>query len=276
MKLIELAQKPVQKNSLQKAIYQISKLLPFGKTGQHAEDAIIARFMRGLDSRFIMLHHLPIEGTEDTFPPVLIGPAGLMLLNLNPTQGFFRAKEESWWEMSKSTHRFNPGRPNLLKQSQEFAQKLAMMLERHEKTHPEVVPILIFANPGVHIESSNPVIRIVLMDGVENLIGSLLKSEDVLSPNEISYLSDALEIMGNPEKAIPLGEGDDFFGRDLLEPEKKASFSLPKVRLPTNLSLPPVDEKLNLSPKQWLIIEVLMALVILVLLAGIIYVLLSY
>ncbi len=198
------------------------------------------------------------------------------MLNISPSGGYFRAKEESWWEMSKSTHRFNPGRPNLIKQSQEYAQKLAAILDKREKSHPEIVPVLIFANPGVQVETSNPAMRIVLMDGVESLIGSLLNSEEVLTPNEIDYLSDALEIMGNPEKAIPMGEGEDFFGRDLLEPEKKASFSLPKFKLPTNLALPPVEEKLKFSQKQWLIIEALMVLVILALLGGIIYVLFIY
>lgn len=276
MKLIEPAQKPTEKDSLKKIISQINQLLPFGKTDEHAEDAIIARFMRVLDSRFIMIRNLPVEGNEGKFPPILVGPTGLILLNVSPAQGFFRAREDSWWEMSKTTRRYGPGRPNLIKQSQEYAQKLAALLDKREKSHPEVVPVLIFANPGVHIETSNPAIRVVLMDGVESLISDIVNSEEVLTPNEINFLADAFEIIENPETAIPMGEGEDFFGRDLLEPEKKASFKLPKVKLPTNLSLPPVEEKLKFSPRQWLIIEVLMVLTIVVLVGGIIYVLLIY
>ncbi len=70
MKLIELAQQPVQKDSLHKAIDQVNKLLPFGKTDEHAEDAVIARFLRGLDNRFILLRNLPMEGTEGKFPAI--------------------------------------------------------------------------------------------------------------------------------------------------------------------------------------------------------------
>jgi hypothetical protein len=276
MKLIELTRRPVEMSGVQRVIDQVNRMLPFVKSGEHAEDAIIARCMRKFDNRFIVVRNLPVEGTEDYFPPILIGPAGVMVMNISPLQGSFRAKDDAWLELSKSTQRYNPGHPNLIKQSQDFAQKLVYQLDQHQKTHPEIVPILIFANPGVQVETVNPAVRIVHMDGVENLIAAILKSEEAISPNEVDLLADALEIMGNPEKAIPLGEGEDFFGRDLLDPEKKDSFSLRKVKLPTKIALPPIEEKLNFSPKQWLIIEILMVSLILVLIGAIVYILLAF
>ncbi len=276
MKLIELETKPSEQSSLQKALGQISKRLPFGKSEEHAEDAIIAHLMRGLDNRYILVRNLPVEGTDERLPAILIGPPGLILLNVSPVQGYFRAKEDTWWEMSKTTHRFNPSRPNLIKQSQENAQKLADMLDKHEKTHPEVVPVLVFAHPGVQVETSNPALHIVLMDGVDTLISNILNSDEVLKSNEINYLADGLEIIGNPEKAIPMGEGEDFFGRDLIEHEKKAPFNLRSIKLPSKLELPPVEEKLKFTPRQWLIIEILMIMVIVVMVGGIVYVLFIY
>lgn len=276
MKLIEPTRKQVRKGSFQKLIDQIGQLLSIANPAEVAEDAIIARFMQGLDNSFFMLRDLPIEGTDQTFPPILIGPTGLMLLNVSLARGFFRAKDESWWEMSKTAHRFSPGRPNLIKQSQEYAQRLAGQLDKHEKSHPGVVPVLIFANPGVHIETSTPAIRIVRMDGVDSLLSNLRTGEEVLATNEINSLADALEIIVNPNKVVPMEEEEDFFGRDLLGPEEKSPPRLPKIKLPTNLSLPQVDEKFKFTPRQWLILEVLMGLTIVVLLAGIIYILLMY
>lgn len=276
MKLIELKQKHAQKGGFQKVIGQVNDLLPFGKTDEHAEDAIIARVMRGLDNRFVLVRNLPLEGMDGTYPPILIGPTGMVLLNISAAQGYFRAKEEAWWEMSKTTHRYNPGRPNLIKQSQELALNLASLLDKHQKSHPEIIPVLLFANAGVQVETSNPAVRIVLMDGVENLISAVAASEEILSINAIDNLADSFEIMGNPEKAIPMGEGEDFFGRDLIEPKKAFSLNLPQVKLPTKISLPPIEEKLNFSPKQWLIIEILMILLILVLIAAIIYIVIVY
>ena len=276
MKLIEAPQKSVEKDSLQKIIDQARTLLSLGKTEEHAEDAIIARFMRGLDDRFFMVRNLQFEGPGVIFPPILIGPAGLFVLNISGAKGIFKAKDESWWEMSKTSHRYGPGHPNLIKQSLANSQKLGGILEAKGKILPEISPILVFANPGVHVEMSTPAIRIVLMDGVENLIASLLSAEEVLNPNEITILSASLEVKANPQKTILMGEGEDFFGRDLLEPEKKALPKLPKVSLPTKLSLGPVEEKLKFTRQQWRILEVLLALTIIVLLGGIIYVLLTY
>ena len=274
MKLIEPTQRSVEKDRIQMLVDQVDKLLKFGNSDEHAEDALIARFMRGLDNRFVMLRNLQLEGTGAVFPPILVGPMGLVLLNVSRARGLFRVKEDSWWEMNKSSHNYGPARPNLLRQSKEYAQKLAQILDAHGKSHPEIIPILVFANPGVHIESSNPIVRIVLMDGVDSLVESFLESGEVLKPTEIDLLSDSLELMSNPEKAIPMGEGEDFFGRDLLlTEEKKAPRKLPEISIPTNLSLPPVEEKLKFSRGQWIVLEVLLALTIVVLLGAIIFVL---
>ncbi len=276
MKLIEPSQKPVEKDSIQKVVDQIGQLLHIGKTDEDSEDAIVARFMKGLDNRFVMLHNLQLEEKGETFPPILIGPLGLVVLNISQAEGFFKAKEESWWEMNQTSHQFGPARPNLIKQSKENAQRLAGILDAHGKSHPEILPVLIFANPGVHVETSNPAIRIVLMDGVESLIDSFFNSAEVLQPTEINFLSDSLEIMANPEKAIPMGEGEDFFGRDLFVDEKKAPLTLPDIPIPTELPLPPVEEKLKFTQKQWIILAVLLVSTIIVLLIAILYALMIF
>jgi hypothetical protein len=279
MRLIEPNQKPADKDSLQKIFQSIKKLLAFDSADEHAEEMIVTQLMRGLDNRFVLLHNLQLEAGREVFPPILIGPTGLLVLNISFAKGFFKAKEESWWEMSKSSHRFGPGHPNLIKQSQFYAQKLANILDAYGKSHPEITPVLIFANPGVHVETASPAIRIVLMDGVESLITSMLKGEEYLKSNEINYLADSLELMANPEKAIPQGEGDDFFGRDLQIRDEKSSRKVPKVpkvTIPDEFSPPLVEEKLRFSQKQWILLAVLLIITILVLLGAILYALNYY
>jgi len=271
MKLIEPTQKHVKKNSIKNISDQIKQLLPFGKTDEHAEDAIVAYFLKGLDNSYTMLHNLQIESIGPPFPPILVGPAGLFVLNLNYEKGFFKAKEDSWLKMDKANHQFSTARPNLIKQSQDYAKKMATLLDVHGKSHPEITPVLILANPGANIETVKPAIRIVLMDGVDNLIATLLKSDDVLSTNEINYLSDSIEVMADPDKAIPMGEGEDFFGRDLYVPEKKAPPKMPAINIPSEMPLPAVEEKFKFSKKQWAILIVLLVLTIVVLLSAIIF-----
>ena len=246
-----------------------------GDAGRQAEDAIIRRFSRGLDNRYFMLRGMRFEGAVEPFPPILIGPPGLFVLNLSQAKGIFRAREASWWQINKKNHQFSPAQPNLIKQTQEKAQKLTEILDTHGRSHPEVVPILIFANPGVDVETNNPAIRIVRMDGVETLIANFLNTHEIFPLNEIIGLSDALEVMANPEKAIPLGEGEDFFGKDLYVPDKKAPPKIPPIPIPKEMPLPPVEKKLQFSKKQWIILAVLLSLTILVLLGAIIYALSS-
>lgn len=271
MRLIEPTQKPQKQDQLQKVLDQIKKWLPIGKSAVGSDDAILDRFIRGLDNRYIMLRNLQLEKSGQVFPPILVGPAGLAVLNISNEQGFFRVRENSWWKMNKSSHRYDPAKPNLVKQSQEYAQKLGSILDVHGKSHPEVTPLLILANPGVHIETSNPAIRIVLVDGIDNLISTLLNSEDVIPPNAINTLADSLAVMADPEKAIPMGEGEDFFGKDLYVPEKKAPPKMPSISLPSDMPLPEVDKKLQFSKKQWIILGVLLFFTILVLLVAIVF-----
>jgi hypothetical protein len=275
MRLIEPKQKSVKKDSFRKISDQISQLLRFGKTDGQAEDAILARFLNGLDNRFTLLYNLQLESIGPPFPPIVVGPLGLVVLNISKEKGFFKVKEASWWKMDKTTHRFNPGRPNLIKQSQDYAKKLATILDVHGKSHPEVTPVLIFANPGVHVETSKPAIRIVLMDGVDNLIATFLNGDEVLQPNEINFLCDALEVMADPDKAIPMGEGEDFFGQDLIVSEKKAPPKMPNIAIPTDMPLPAVEQKLQFTKKQWVILIVLLISTIVVLFGAILYALSS-
>ena len=273
MKLIEPTQTSVEKDRIQMVTDRISRFFTYANSDEHAEDAIVARFMRGLDNRFVMLRNLQLEGKGNIFPLILVGPSGLVVINMSRVKGFFKARDDSWWEMNKTSQQFGPVYPNLLKQSKDYAQKLAEILDAHGKSHPEILPVLVFANPGVHVEASNPVIRIVLMDGVESLIDSFRKGNEVLQPTEINFLSDSLETIANSEKPIPLPEEEDFFGRDFLVPKKKAPLKLPEIPIPTDLPLPPIEQKLKFTRVQWIILEVLLVLTILVLLGAIIYVL---
>jgi hypothetical protein len=271
MKLIEPTQRTVKKDTIGKAVDQVKQLFQLGKTDEYAEDAIVAKFMRGLDNRFIMLRNLQLEANGEKFHPILVGPAGMYVLNISHANGFFRAKEDAWSEMNKTTRKFGPARPNLIKESKELAQKLAEILDTNGKPHPTITPLLIFANAGVNIERSNPAIRIVLMDGVDSLIDGMLHSDEAIQPNEITFISDSLEIMANPEKGILMGEGEDFFGKGLFSTEKKAPLTLPDISIPTESPIPPIEDKLKFSQKQWTILVVLLVLTIVLLFGAILY-----
>ena len=276
MKLIEPTLKKVEGDRLKKYLGQFQQMMAGPKTGEQAEQAVIARFLRSLDNRFVMIHNLQIESLEKPFPAILIGPTGFVFINISHEKGFFSVKEDTWLKMDQTTHRFRPGHPNLIKETKEYAQKLGMILDIHGKAHPAITPVLIFANPGVNIESTNPAIRIVLMDGIENYIATYQRGEGVLRHTEVNYLSDSLEMMANPDKAIPLGEGEDYFGRDLRVPEQKERPRIPPIAIPTEMPLPPIEKKVKLTRKQWITVAILLFFTIVLLLAAIVYALSTF
>ena len=130
MKLIEPTIKKTDKGFTGKLVGQVKGLFQGGKTDEQAEAAVVARFMRGLDNRFVMLHHLELEGRGMRFPTILVGPAGLFVLNISHAQGFFKVKDDAWLELNKTTQKYGSARPNLIKQSKEYPQKLAEILEK--------------------------------------------------------------------------------------------------------------------------------------------------
>ncbi len=271
MKLIEPTINKGEGDKLQKYAGIFKQMASTVSPGEQAEQAIIDHFHRSLDNRYVMFHNLQVGSPGVPFPPILIGPPGLFLINISHEKGFFRATEDFWWEMDKRNRSFNPARNNLIKQTKDHAQKLGMLMDVHGKAHPEITPILIFANPGVHVESVKPSIRIVMMDGVDNLIANLFKGGEMLRYNEINYLSDALEKMANPDKPIPASESEDFFGRDLLIDEKKPAAKFPSISIPTEMPLPAIEKKIKLTQRQWALVGALLILTIVILLVVIFY-----
>ena len=231
----------------------------------------MAQLQRSLDNRFVMLRNLQLEHLGSTFPPILVGPCGVAVLNMSLERGFFRAKEDTWSKMELSSDRFSPGHPNLVRQSLDYASRLATVLDIRGKPHPEITPVLVFIDPGVHIESINPAVRIVLMDGIDSLVNGWLTSEAVLQPVEIYQLADTLSAIADTDKSTPAGNGETLIEQDVAESEEKAPPKLPAISIPRELPLKPVEEKLRFSTMQWLVLGVLLLLTILVLLVAIVY-----
>lgn len=271
MKIIEIQYHDKKKEGVSKYLGKFKQLVPVGSPEAQSEQAIIARFQRVLDNRFIMLRHLQLEGLGLPIPAILAGPPGLSVINMSSESGFFRAKEDSWGKMEKA-NKFSQAQPNLIKQTLEFAQKLGMNLDIHGKAHPPITPILIFTRPGVHVESINPAIRIVLMDGVENLLAGILNSSTALRANEINFLSETLEVMANPDKAITLEVGEDFYQQETNVQDEKPASRFPTINIPTEMPLPPIEEKLKFSRKQWIMVALLIFFTIIILLVAIVYI----
>ena len=263
MKLIDYTQQPTTPGFLQKFLERLQTWLPFWFSEKIAHERLVARLQRELDNRFLLLKNYPLGNTPELTPYILIGPTGSVVLSVSTQKGIYRARDESWWELSKTSRRYQPAPRNLIRQTIGLTQRFKTLLERQSFSCPVILPVLFFTDPGVHVETSRPAVRIVLADGIKNLVANLLQSEEVLSTNQIRVLADLLDRTARPEQVKELLGEEDFFGKDLIQPEEKPA---PKAPIPVpQLNLPPVLEKMGLTRGQWIGVALLTVFTMLVL-----------
>jgi hypothetical protein len=65
----------------------------------------------------------------------------------------------------------------------------------------EIEPVLIGANPGLHIESTRPAIRVVMIDGVKSFVSSLASSPPVLKAEAVHEFTERIVNPRSPKKA---------------------------------------------------------------------------
>lgn len=275
MKLIDFSRKAAQESSLQKSVSQIRERLPFlGKTTAQIQEMILARFMRGLDNRFTMIQNFTPEGQLKPISFILVGPPGVAAINLNMDKGVYRAKDDNWLELNKSTRKFGMAQVNLIKQSQNIAKSVSGFLTQRGQTVSEVTPILLFSDPGVHIDSNRPAIHLVLADGIDRLIASFLQANETLNSIEVKAICDVFDNIANPVAPVA-GAEEDIFGKDLglgvEKPKPKAPLPVPEL----NLDLPPFMKRLKFTRAQWIILGIIIVLNILVLMGAILVVVLT-
>jgi len=176
--------------------------------------------------------------------------------------------------LNPSTRKFGMARVNLIKQSQNLAQTISGFLAQRGQSVSEVTPILLFSDPGVHIDSNRPAIRLVLADGIDRLMASFLQVNETLNSMEVKAICDIFDNIAHPVTPVT-GAEEDFFGKDLglgvEKPKPKAPPPVPEL----NLDLPPAVKRLKFTRTQWIILGIIVILNILVLMGAILVVVLT-
>lgn len=272
MKLIDITHNPTPDNPIQGTIKQLRQKLPFlGKTTDQIQQNILGHFQRGLDNRFTMVQNFMPESFLRPIPFILVGPNGVTVFNLRMEKGVYRVKEDTWHEMNPSTQRFGMARLNLVKQTQTITQAIGDFLAH--KGHPDVpsVPVLLFADPGVHVDQNRPAIRIVLADGIDYLVASFLKAPETIDQAQINAICDIFDQIARSSHP-DAGADQDFFGHDLgldiEKPKPKEPRPVPQFKL----DLPPFMARLKFTRAQWLLLAAIVVVNIFVLMWAILIV----
>jgi hypothetical protein len=156
------------------------------------QEAVIAALEKHLDNKYVLIRNPILPGSQDVrLPLVLSGPTGVFLLYVTSARGMFRAKGDEWGTISGD--HFKPLRPNLVLLTARFSQGLQKFLERQGIMNMLTVePILLSANPGMHVDTVRPLVRVVMSDALERFAVSINQARALQSAEDAQLIIDRI------------------------------------------------------------------------------------
>lgn len=136
------------------------------------QKAIVTFFDRQLEKGYTLIRNMTLGASGITVPMILLGPAGIYVIHITHLRGRYEAKGNAWNEESGTG--FKPASVNLIQQTARMANAVRVWIERQGVKLPVAIePVLIAANPGLHVESVKPVVRVLMIDGIKSFVTGL-------------------------------------------------------------------------------------------------------
>ena len=268
MRVIDRTVQKVVDTGLGKLGQKLSDLSSsFSQKGPDAQELMKNALRKTLDNSYALFCNIILEGLDLPIPLILLGPSGVKIIQPSDIKGIFRARENIWEVLDSRTQDYKAARPNLLAQTELMANVLYDYLTGQGISLQNVEPVLFFADPGVHIESSRAVARIVLTDALERFAASIAQGE-------VKYDFEALQkifvALGGeeqpPQEADPVAEARDIFSFQDEAGKQKSALNKLQDKIP--VGEPEFVKKLplNFTRRQW--IWLILLLVVAILMVG--------
>jgi Nuclease-related domain len=170
-----------------------------------AQKKIIPALDSLLDKSYVLLRNITPPGLEASIPFILVGPTGIYVIYVTHLTGMYRAKGDQWGTISGSS--FKPLKPNLLTRTERMARAVQVFLQRNKYADLTMVEaVLLCADPGVHVDSLRPIVRVVMRDALERFAVSIAQAHVSLSPEAVHDIANRLATPSKPASAQRPGE----------------------------------------------------------------------
>lgn len=278
---------------------QIDGLLGDGAEQKEEEgrEFILKRLGNILNDNFTLLANFPLPNTAIEVPMILIGPPGVKVIFPSALHGIFRAEKDRWYELNERKRKYVAAKINIVQQTLMMAKGLQKFLVECGVALEEIEPVLLFSDPGSHVDTDNSAVRIILRDAINNFAAGLvqasqvIKSEDVISVAALITRPDmakqqAARVRGGEPAGGPTIAEDEIFlsgvaGADDL-PEWQRAIEEPVINevespepdrdrlaeLAEKMSSGDLLKKIGFSPTQWVVLAVLGGTVCLITMAA--------
>lgn len=240
-----------------------------------AQDWVIDTLADILDHSYVMLRNVSLEGLDVTIPLILVGPPGIWVIHPSPQRGVFRVKGDSWEQMDDRQQQYKPVLPNMIARTRLMAKAVDAYLKSKDYPAIEIEPVLIFTDPGTHVEAVRPDVRVVMADGLERFCVGMLQSSSQFEREVVQRVADLLSQTKSfaDQETSPFPERDSFSFADESVDKPKPSL---RNRLPDDEPIVSFINKLPFTNRQWIVLGILAAFNIVLLMGFVLYVLLTY
>ena len=230
-----------------------------------AQKMIINRLGKYLDNKFTIVRNAVLPEVEIPIPLILFGPQGITVIYTDPVKGIFRAKGEMWSVLEGGSRKFKPKKPNLITRTLLMTRAVSVFLSRKNQVFEHVDGVLILSDPGTHVDTVRPAVRIVLSDAIERFASRLGQAPRVVSVEALHQAMDALTETYQPE------EEEEDVNLRRSQPFAQSSLATSKPISTLDRKLRKLQRIFNFSKTQWLLLFGLIFIEVLVLISFVIF-----
>ncbi|GAB4417769.1 MAG: hypothetical protein Kow002_04320 [Anaerolineales bacterium] len=154
---------------------------------------IIARLMRTLEGEkgYALIRNYTLGASGIVVPITLVGPAGIFVAHVTTLRGDYTAKGDLWG--TNQNGRLVPASVNLLTRTERLARALQAFIERQGIKLPvSIQPVVLAADPGLHVDSSRPLVRVVQSDAIDRWAASIVQAAPQLTREAAHELTDRI------------------------------------------------------------------------------------
>jgi len=156
-----------------------------------AQKAIINFFDRQLERGYTLIRNMTLGQSGITIPMILLGPAGIFVINVTHLRGRYEAKGAAWNEQAGEGYK--PASINLIQVTSRMARALQAFIKRQGVNLPiDIEPVLIAADPGLHIDSVGSAVRVMMIDGIKSFVAGLAAGPPVLSAEAVHEFAERI------------------------------------------------------------------------------------
>lgn len=201
-------------------VQRVQGMLQFGFNWPNelqAQSAIVKFFERQLEKGYTLIRNMPLGESGIMVPIILLGPTGIYVIEVSSLKGRYEAKGDTW--NVEAGDQYKPAPINVIQRTTRMARALQAYIERQGVTLPVTIePVLIAGDPGLHIESVRPAIKVMMIDGIKAFVSGLANGTPVLRADLVlDYTERILNPRMKQEPIAPMPELE-------LEPEAPAAW----------------------------------------------------